>query len=112
MKHIHSFDLFEGHKYKDTKQQHSKDSWKGGDKKVEDFRKDTKDLIKSKGLTTKQVGSDLEMTHKGEMVAQIMFRDDYVGVKEVGVKFTDKFKYSEWGKIKSAISKIANKIEL
>lgn len=71
-----------------------------------------KDLIKSKGLTTKQVGSDLEMTHKGEMVAQIMFRDDYVGVKEVGVKFTDKFKYSEWGKIKSAISKIANKIEL
>jgi hypothetical protein len=35
-----------------------------------------------------------------------MFRDDYVGVKKQGVKFTDEFEYTEFGKIKSKLTEI------
>ena len=37
-----------------------------------------------------------------------MFRDDYVGVKKQGVKFTDEFEYTEsgMGKIKSKLTEI------
>jgi hypothetical protein len=35
-----------------------------------------------------------------------MFRDEYVGIKKQGVKFTDEFGYNELGKIKSKLSDI------
>ena len=35
-----------------------------------------------------------------------MLRDDYIGVKKKGAKFTDEFDYTELGKIKSKINDI------
>jgi hypothetical protein len=37
-----------------------------------------------------------------------MFRDDYIGIKKVGVKFTDEFEYTQLGDIKKALTKIIN----
>lgn len=108
MKNIQSFQdwgkVSEGRAFKDTKKPYQKKA-SDPDKKS-DFREKIEDMVKSKGLKTKQVGNDIEILKDGEMVAQVMFRDDYVGVKKKGVKFVDEFEYTELGKIKSKISEI------
>jgi hypothetical protein len=104
MKSIKSFKEFEGVAYKDTKKEHAKKP-SDPDKK-EDFRTKVKSHVKSQGLTTKQVGNDLEIIKDKEVIAQVMFRDAYVGVKKVGVKFVDEFDYKALGKIKSKITQI------
>lgn len=105
MKHIFGFDLFEGRAYKDTKKKFAKKAW-DPDKKA-DFRDKIKSHIKSLGLTTKQVGNDLEMhDNEGKCLAQIMFREKYIGIKKNNSKFVEEFGYDELGKIKSEINKI------
>lgn len=105
MRHIKLIDEFnEGKTFQDIKKMHSKKVW-DPDKK-EDFRKQIKNLVKSQYHETKQIGNDLEVICDGEVVAQVMFRDDYVGVKKTGNKFVDEFEYTELGKIKKKVSDI------
>ena len=99
MKHLKTFELFEG---KTMKSVNDKDT----DVRKENFRKTITDLAKSKKCTTKVVGDDLEIHCDDEHIAQIMFRDDYVGVKKQGNKFVDKFKYTDLGKIKAKLNDI------
>jgi len=104
MKHLQGFNLFEGKTHETTKKSHSK---KAGDPdKKEEFRSKIKTHVKSQDMKTKEVGNDLEVLCDGEMIAQVMFRGDYVGVKKKGVKFVDEFEYTELGKIKSKITQI------
>jgi hypothetical protein len=74
------------------------------DIKKEEFRKKVEEHVKSHGAKVKQIGNDFELTLTGDKVAQIMFRDDYIGVKKEGGKFTDKFEYTELGKIKKNLT--------
>lgn len=104
MRQIKNFNLFEGRAFKDTKKPYQKKAW-DADKK-EDFRNKIKELIKSHKLSISQVGNDFEVKNDGDLFLQVMFRDDYVGVKEKGKKFVDEFKYTELGKIKSKINNI------
>ena len=90
---------FEGVTMKASK---SKDS----DVKKESFRKKVEDYIKSKDCKIKQVGDDFEVHCGDDKLAQVMFRDEYIGVKKVGNKFPKEFKYNEFGKLKSEISDI------
>jgi predicted XRE-type DNA-binding protein len=107
MKNLKNFDsfAFEGRAFKDTKKQYAKKA-SDPDKKS-DFRDKVEEHVKSKGFKTKQVGNDLEIHSKeGEMLAQVMFREEYVGVRKKGNKFVDEFEYTELGKIKSKIGNI------
>lgn len=105
MKHIQNINnFFEGKTFQDVKKMHPKRAWDPN--KKEDFRKKVKDHVKSQGLKTKQVGNDLEVIHNDDMIAQILFRDQYIGIKKIGNKFIDEFEYNELGNIKSKISEI------
>ena len=86
-----------------------KKSWDPNKKR--DFRDKIKNHVKSKGFETKQVGNDLEIICDDKMIAQVMFRDNYVGVRKNGNKFTDEFEYTELGKIKLKISEITKNCE-
>lgn len=111
MKHIKSFDesknsssLHEGRTFMDTKKRYPSKAW-DPDKKA-DFRDKIKSHVKSLGCKTKQVGNDLEVFCDGDVLMQVMFRDDYIGVKKIGNKFVDEFEYTELGKIKSKVTEI------
>jgi hypothetical protein len=60
-------------------------------------------------FSIKQVGNDLSVNKGEDHIIQIMFRDDYVGIKKSGTKFVDEFNYNELGKIKSEITNILKK---
>lgn len=107
MRHIKNFELFEGKTFKDTKKLYPTKVW-DADKKS-DFKLQIENHVKSQQLKTNEVGNDLEIICDDNVIAQVMFRNDYVGVKEKDVKFTKEFKYTELGKIKSEISKIIKK---
>lgn len=102
MKHLKTFNLFEGVAMKSSK---SGDS----DVKKEGFRTKIEDFIKSKKCSTKKVGNDFEIHCDGENIAQIMFRDEYISVKKNGNKFPKEFKYQEFGNIKKEITEIIKK---
>jgi len=98
-------EIVEGKTFKDTKSGlFPKKPWDPNKKR--DFLLAIKNHVKSKGLTSKQVGNDLEIICDDKMISQIMFRDKYVGVRAKGAKFTDEFEYTELGKIKAKISEI------
>jgi hypothetical protein len=65
--------------------------------------------IASLGAKIKQVGNDFEIHYGGEHIAQVMFREDYIGVKKEGNKFPKEFEYTELGKIKSEITDLIKK---
>jgi ribosomal protein S19 len=98
MKNIQSWENFtnEGRIYKTIFTENQKEA----------FRDKVKSHVKSQDCTTKQVGNDLEVSLNGDHIVQVMFRDDYVGVKKQGTKFTDEFEYTQFGDIKKALSKI------
>ena len=110
MRHIKKFESFgietveEGVAFKSSKTIDKKTEFRPDRK--EDFRKKISDHIKSQGLSTKKIGDDFEIMSKGEMVGQVMFRDKDISVKKAGSKFSDKFDYTELGKIKSTITGI------
>lgn len=104
MKHLQGFNLFEGKTHEATKKSHSKKA--GTPDKKEEFRSKIKTHVESQDMKTKEVGNDLEVLCDGEMIAQVMFRNQFVGVKKKGVKFVDEFEYTELGKIKSKITQI------
>lgn len=82
-------------------------------------KKETHDVSKFQGMIEshiaglgakiKQVGNDFEIHYGGEHIAQVMFREDYIGVKKEGNKFPKEFEYTELGKIKSEITEIIKK---
>lgn len=76
------------------------------DVKKEQFREKVNNYVKSQDCKTKQVGDDFEVHLDDEHIAQVMFRDDYIGVKKEGNKFPKEFKYNEFGKIKKELSEI------
>lgn len=98
MKHLKTFGLFEGKLMKSA----GVDS----DVKKEQFRDKVNNYVKSQDCKTKQVGDDIEIHLDDEHIAQVMFRDDYIGVKKEGNKFPKEFKYNEFGKIKKELSDI------
>jgi hypothetical protein len=103
MKHIKKFNqIIEGRTFTDTKKPYTNQPW-DVDRK-ESFRKKVEDHIKSLGGSIEQIGNDFEFIANDKTMAQIMFREDYVGVKATGSKFTDEFKYTEFGKIKQKIT--------
>ena len=106
MKNLLSFNLFEGKAEKAAKNPYGN---KTKENKKDHLRKAVEDHIKNKYCKAKQVGDDFEIHYDGEHIGQVMFRNDFVGVKEKDVKFTKEFKYTELGKIKSEISKIIKK---
>lgn len=110
MRHVKKFNELnsnEGKTFQDTKKLYPKKVW-DADKMV-DFRNKIKDHVKSQQLKTKQVGNDLEIICNDDVIAQVMFRNEYVGIKEKGAKFTSEFEYTELGKIKIAVSSIIKK---
>ena len=82
---------------------------KDKDIKIRDFRDTIENLIKSFNYDYKKIGTDLEITKDKEIIAQIMFRDDYIGVKKIGNKFAKEFDYNELGKIKAELKSILKK---
>lgn len=104
MRHIKNFELFEGVAFKDTKKPYAKKSW-DPDKKL-DFKNKIKVHVKSLGATVKEVGNDIEILCDGDKVVNVMFRDDYVGIKKPGDKFVDELKYTDYGKIRSKVTDI------
>lgn len=65
--------------------------------------------VKSFGVDIEHVGNDIEIHIGDEMVAQVMFRDDYVGIKPAGAKWAEEFKYNKFGNIKKKLTEIINK---
>ncbi len=76
------------------------------DVKKEQFRDKVNSYVKSQDCKTKQVGDDIEVHLDNEHIAQVMFREDYIGVKKEGNKFPKEFAYDEFGKIKKELSSI------
>ncbi len=103
----------EGKAFKAMKTPYSPEPW-DRDKK-EEFRIKLKSIIKSFSPRIKidQIGNDFELVNSesDDVIAQIMFRLDYIGIKKDGDKFTDKFGYDELGKIKKRLNEILKKIQ-
>ena len=104
MKHLESYKKFEGSTFKDTKKEHPKHDWDPD--KISDFRDKLETYVGSQDCKVKKVGSDLEINLLGKHIGQIMFRKDFVSIKKMGEKFPKEFKYTELGKIKSAINNV------
>jgi len=79
---------------------------KDNDIKISSFQDKIESHIKGLGAKTKKVGSDFEIHFGDEHIGQVMFREDYIGVKKQGNKFPKEFEYTELGKIKSEITDI------
>jgi hypothetical protein len=108
MKHINNFDSFnEGKTFKANKKGYSKEYV--GEDKIGLIKDKVKDHIKSiDDVEIGYVGSDFVIKVDGEKVAEIMFRDRYVGLRKEGQKFVDELGYNELGKIKFKINAIVN----
>ena len=105
MKHIKKFKVFEeGKTFNVTKQKNKKEVWEEPQKDA--FRDKIKSHIKSLGCTSEQIGNDLSILLNKEHITQVMFRDDYIGIKKVGNKFGDEFGYNKLGEIKKELTKI------
>ena len=99
MKNIKGWNSFnEGRTMKASK---AKDS----DVKVDSFRDKIESHLKSLDCKYKTVGDDFEVNCEDKSL-QVMFRKDYIGVKEKGTKNASEFKYTELGKVKSEITKL------
>jgi len=79
---------------------------KDRDIKISSFQDKIESHISGLGAKIKKIGSDFEIHYDGEHIAQVMFREDYIGVKKQGNKFPKEFEYTELGKIKSEITNI------
>lgn len=98
MKHLTNFELFEGKTMRASK---SKDN----DVKKSEFKEKIESFIKSLDCDYKSVGNDLEI-NKDNLKVQVMFRDDYMGVKKTNNKFPKEFTYKELGKMKKELKDI------
>lgn len=108
MKHINNFDSFnEGKAFKANKKGYSKEHL--GEDKIDLIKAKVKEHIKSiEGADLGSVGNDYVIQMDGDKVAEVMFRDRYVGLRKDGQKFVDELGYNELGKIKSKINTIIN----
>jgi len=73
---------------------------------ISKFQETIQNHLRSLDVKIKKVGNDFEIHNSGKHIAQVMFREDYIGIKKEGNKFTKEFKYTELGKIKSEIRNI------
>jgi hypothetical protein len=79
---------------------------KDKDVKILNFQDKIESHISGLGCKIKKVGNDFEIHLAEEHIAQVMFREDYIGVKKQGNKFPKEFAYTELGKVKSEITEI------
>lgn len=98
----------EGNTFKAVKDKYSDKVWDV--KKTESFKLKVENYVKSLNIKSVKVGNDLEIRKDDNLLCQVLFRNDYVGIKKSGNKFVDEFKYEEFGKIKSKISEIIKSI--
>lgn len=103
MKNLKKFEEFDG---KVTEGKLMKSKGVDSDVRKEQFREKVNNYIKGLNCTGKEVGNDLEVHCNDEHILQVMFREDYIGVKKEGNKFPNEFGYDEFGKIKKELSKI------
>lgn len=59
-------------------------------------------------LEIEEIGNDLAVSIDGELLIEIMFRDNYVGIRKTGYKYVDELGYNELGKMRFKITKILN----
>lgn len=108
----------EGKTYKSTKSPKDKTIGKEGLKltnRIQSFQEKVESHVYGLGARVKQVGNDFELHYGGEHIAQIMFRDNYIGIKKTGAKYPDEFDYTQLGDIKSKLTdliKTARKLNL
>jgi hypothetical protein len=79
---------------------------KDKDIKISSFQDKIESHISGLGAKIKKIGNDFEIHFNDNHIAQVMFREDYIGVKKEGNKFPKEFEYTELGKIKSEITDI------
>lgn len=108
MKHINNFDSFnEGKAFKANKKGYSKEYL--GEDKIDLIKNKVREHIKSiEGVKIGNVGNDFVIEMDGDKVAEVMFRDRYIGLRKEGQKFVDELGYNELGKIKFKINAIVN----
>jgi hypothetical protein len=108
MKHINSFSSFnEGKTFRANKKGYSKEHL--GEDKINLIKDKVKEHIKSiEGVKISNIGNDFVIRIDGNKVAEIMFRDRYIGLRKEGQKFVDELGYNELGKIKFKINDIIN----
>lgn len=108
MKHINNFSSFnEGKTFKANKKGYSKEYL--GEDKIDLIKNKVKEHIKSiEGVEIGNVGNDFVIEMDGDRVAEVMFRDRYIGLRKEGQKFVDELGYNELGKIKFKINAIVN----
>lgn len=108
MKHLDHFNSFnEGKTYKANKKGYSKEYL--GEDKIDLIKNKVKEHIKSiEDVEIGNVGNDFVIQIDGDKVAEVMFRDRYVGLRKEGQKFVDELGYNELGKIKFKINAIIN----
>lgn len=111
MKHINNFNSFnEGKAFKANKKGYSKEHL--GEDKIDLIKAKVKEHIKSiEGAKIGSVGNDYVIEFEGDKVAEVMFRDRYIGLRREGQKFVDELGYNELGKIKSKINTIVKSFE-
>lgn len=75
--------------------------------KKSEFKDKVESFIKSldSECEFKTVGNDLEV-NKDNVKVQIMFRDEYMGIKKSNNKFPKEFSYKELGKLKKELKDI------
>ena len=99
----------EGKAYKSARPHRDKSIGKDGillTNKKETFRSKILDHVISQDCDADQIGNDLEIYYLDDMIAQVMFRDDYIGIRGVDEKFIKEYSYNELGVIKKHLSDI------
>lgn len=94
----------EGKAFKASKTPYEKKPWDNNNK--ETFRKKVEDHVKSQGGSVKLVGNDFELFISKEKIGQVMFRNEYIGIKKQGDKFINEFTYKQLGEIKKELTSI------
>lgn len=101
MKHLDRFESYnEGKTFRANK---------GSDNKIELIKSKVKEHINSiDDVEIGNVGNDITISIDGNKVGEIMFRDNYIGLRKEGQKFVDELGYNELGKIKFKINSMIN----
>lgn len=72
----------------------------------ETFRDKISEHLTSQQCNIEQIGDDFEVYLNDEMICQVMFRDEYIGVKGYYDRFIKEYPYNKLGDIKKQLSDI------
>ena len=76
-----------------------------GAEEIDAVRTKVEGILKSRNIDYKTVGNDLEFDHNDVQI-NLMFRPEYIGIKQSGKKYVDEFKYDQFGKFKTKLSEV------